>query len=142
MIGGPNLIYYKVTAVYTPVEGGRQSESSPTNTVVTDGGLYKNVVSNSLIKLNYNLAQNFPNPFNPSTKITYAIPEGAIVQIKIYDILGTEVADLVNETKPAGYYEITFNTSELSSGVYIYRITALSGDRILFSQSKQMILIK
>ena len=57
-------------------------------------------------------------------------------------MLGTEVAELVNEIKPAGLYETTFDASSLSSGVYVYRITALSGDRILFSQSKQMILLK
>ncbi len=57
-------------------------------------------------------------------------------------ILGKEIAELVNEIKSAGFYETTFNGSDLASGVYIYRITALKGDRILFSQSKQMILIK
>ncbi|MDO8550154.1 MAG: T9SS type A sorting domain-containing protein [Ignavibacteria bacterium] len=62
--------------------------------------------------------------------------------MKVYDMLGTEVRELVNETKAAGYYEATFDASYLSSGVYIYRITALNGDRILFSQSKQMILMK
>lgn len=70
------------------------------------------------------------------------MPEDAIVQIKIYDMLGTEVADLVNETKPAGVYETTFDASNLSSGIYIYRITALNGEKILFSQSKQMLLLK
>jgi hypothetical protein len=91
---------------------------------------------------NFELNQNYPNPFNPSTKITYGIGEDAKVQIKMYDMLGNEVAELVNETKPAGFYESTFDASELSSGVYIYRITALNGDRIIFSQSRQMMLIK
>ena len=66
----------------------------------------------------------------------------AKLQIKVYSLPGTEVTELVNELKPAGFYEKTFNGSGLSNGVYIYRITALNGDRILFSQSKQMILIK
>jgi hypothetical protein len=57
-------------------------------------------------------------------------------------MLGTEVATLVDETKAAGFYETTFDASNLSSGVYIYRITALNGERILFSQSKQLILMK
>jgi hypothetical protein len=57
-------------------------------------------------------------------------------------MLGTEVAELVNEMKPAGLYEATFNGSGLSSGVYIYRITAMNGERILFSKSKQMILLR
>ncbi len=90
----------------------------------------------------YSLQQNYPNPFNPLTKITYALAEDAKVQIKVYDMLGTEIAELVNEAKSAGIYETTFNASELSSGVYVYRITALNGDRILFSQSKQMILLR
>ncbi len=70
------------------------------------------------------------------------MPEDSKVKIKVYDILGKEVAELVNEKKPAGFYEITFDGSDLSSGVYIYRITALKGNKILFSKSKQMILIK
>ena len=92
--------------------------------------------------LEYSLLQNYPNPFNPSTKIPYGLSEELKVQIKVYDILGTEAAELVNEFKPSGFYETTFDGSDLASGVYIYRIMALKGDRILFSQSKQMILIK
>lgn len=89
-----------------------------------------------------NLSQNFPNPFNPSTKIAYTLAEDAKVSLKIYDILGVEVAELVNDTKPLGFYEADFNASNLSSGIYIYKITAVSGERILFSESKRMILMK
>lgn len=85
----------------------------------------------------YNLAQNFPNPFNPSTKIRYQIPIAGIVTLKIYDILGREVATLVNEEKNASKYEVNFNASALSSGVYIYKIQAES-----FFSSKKMLLIK
>lgn len=85
----------------------------------------------------YDLAQNFPNPFNPSTTIRYQIPKDGIVTLKIYDILGSEVATLVNEEKIAGKYEVNFNASSLSSGVYIYKIQA--GD---FVSSKKMILLK
>lgn len=90
----------------------------------------------------YYLSQNFPNPFNPSTKIAYALAEDAKVTLKIYDILGVEVAELVNDTKPVGFYEADFDASNLSSGIYIYRITAVSGERILFSKSQRMILLK
>ena len=90
----------------------------------------------------YKLNPNYPNPFNPTTKISYSIPEDAKVMLKVYDMLGTEVAELVNETQTPGYHETTFDASNLSSGVYIYRITAFQNNRILFSQSKQMILIK
>jgi hypothetical protein len=110
----------------------------------TDGGFEYSIVVEVDFSVadNFSLEQNYPNPFNPSTNITYALQEDAKVQIKVYDMLGSEVAELVNETKPAGFYETTFDASDLSSGVYIYRITVLSGDKILFSQSKQMILIK
>ncbi|MDP2365212.1 MAG: T9SS type A sorting domain-containing protein, partial [Ignavibacteria bacterium] len=85
----------------------------------------------------YELAQNFPNPFNPRTTIRYQIPKNGIVTLKLYDILGAEVATLVNEEKLAGMYEVNFSASSLASGVYIYRIQ--SGD---FMHSKKMILLK
>jgi hypothetical protein len=90
----------------------------------------------------FSLNQNYPNPFNPETKINYALPEDVKVQIKVYDMLGTEVAELVNDYKAAGFYETTFDASNLSSGVYIYRIIVLSGEKILYSQSNQMIFLK
>lgn len=91
----------------------------------------------SEIPTTYDLAQNFPNPFNPSTTIRFQIPQDGIVSLKIYDILGAEVATLVNEQKVAGKYEVNFNASTFASGVYIYKIQA--GD---FISSKKMILIK
>ncbi|GAB4288087.1 MAG: hypothetical protein Kow0098_05390 [Ignavibacteriaceae bacterium] len=90
----------------------------------------------------YELYQNYPNPFNPTTTISYSIPENSLVQIKVYDILGNRVAELVNEQQSAGEYSVNFNAENLSSGVYIYRITAMKDNRIIFSQSKQMILMK
>ena len=85
----------------------------------------------------YALVQNFPNPFNPSTTIRYQIPQDGIVTLKIYDVLGSEVATLVNEEKVAGKYEVNFNASSLASGVYLYKIQAGS-----FNSSKKMLLIK
>jgi hypothetical protein len=89
------------------------------------------------IPIVYDLAQNYPNPFNPSTTIRYQIPQDGIVTLKIYDILGSEVATLVNDEKVAGKYEVNFNASSLASGVYIYKIQ--SGD---FLSSKKMLLLK
>lgn len=89
------------------------------------------------IPIVYDLAQNYPNPFNPSTTIRYQIPQDGIVTLKIYDILGSEVATLVNEEKVAGKYEVNFNASSLASGVYIYKIQAGS-----FINSKKMLLLK
>ncbi|MFZ1282269.1 MAG: T9SS type A sorting domain-containing protein, partial [Ignavibacteriaceae bacterium] len=86
---------------------------------------------------NFKLYQNYPNPFNPTTNIQYAISNGQYVTLKVYDILGREVAELVNEYKNAGTYIINFNASNLPSGVYYYRLFA--GD---FYESNSMILIK
>ena len=83
------------------------------------------------------LSQNFPNPFNPATIISWQVPVDGYTTLKVYDDLGREVATLVNEEKPAGNYEIEFNASELASGVYYYRI--ISGD---FVDTKKMILMK
>ena len=85
----------------------------------------------------YFLSQNYPNPFNPSTKISYGIQEAGVVTIKVYNILGSEVATLVNEHKPAGNYEASFGKNELASGVYIYRLTVNN-----FIQTRKMILEK
>ncbi len=72
----------------------------------------------------YTLEQNYPNPFNPTTRISYSIVESGFVTLKVFDILGREVATLVNEVKPAGRFEVEFNASELPTGTYIYRLTA------------------
>lgn len=85
----------------------------------------------------YTLEQNYPNPFNPTTTIRYSIPENANVELKVYDILGNEVATLLNEAKSPGNYEIEFDASTYASGVYIYTITANN-----FVQMNKMILMK
>lgn len=71
----------------------------------------------------FRLNQNYPNPFNPTTTISYTIPMMSNVSLKVFNILGKEVATLVNETKNAGNYSINFNASGLSSGVYFYQLT-------------------
>jgi hypothetical protein len=85
----------------------------------------------------FDLSQNYPNPFNPVTKINFDIPENGLVTLKVYDILGKEVASLVNETREAGYYTVAFDASKMSSGVYFYRLS-LNG----FSSVKRMAVIK
>jgi hypothetical protein len=90
-----------------------------------------------IIPSEYKLYQNYPNPFNPTTNIRYQITNNKLVTLKIYDILGKEVADFVNEKQSSGVYEVTFNGSGLSSGIYFYKLTA--GD---YLEVKRMILIK
>ena len=86
---------------------------------------------------NFVLNQNYPNPFNPSTTINFSIQSSDFVSLKVYDVLGNEVATLVNEKRPAGSYNINFNASQLSSGIYFYKLQAGS-----FVETKKMILIK
>jgi hypothetical protein len=109
-------------------------------------------VENYLVLPNsFSLAQNYPNPFNPSTKISWQTPVGNWQTLKIYDVLGNEVATLVDEYKPAGKYEVEFNSSsgirDLASGIYFYQllVSALQskdGRAEQFIQTKKMILIK
>jgi hypothetical protein len=114
---------------------------------------YKEItLADDLIPKVYALEQNYPNPFNPSTTIRYQLTKDGLVTLKIYDIIGSEIATLVNEEKIAGKYEINFDASSLASGVYIYRIvihsdklqagdpSASSGQ--VFVSSKKMILLK
>jgi C1A family cysteine protease len=89
------------------------------------------------ITRNYVLAQNYPNPFNPSTTIFYQLKYSGPVTIKLYDVLGREVKTLVNEEKSAGKYSVQFNGSNLSSGIYFYRMQAGS-----FVQTKKLLLLK
>ena len=90
-----------------------------------------------IISDKYILMQNYPNPFNPSTTIRYSIPKESFVTIKVYDIIGREIATLVNERKAAGNYSVKFNAGNFPSGVYIYRIQ--SGG---FTDTKKFILLK
>ena len=85
----------------------------------------------------YRLEQNYPNPFNPSTKMKYSVPHASLVQIKVFDVLGNEIGKLVNEEKPAGNYELTWNAANLPSGVYFYQMRAGK-----FIQTKKMILLR
>jgi hypothetical protein len=100
----------------------------------------------------FTLYQNHPNPFNPGTKINFVIPKSSFVNLKVYDVLGKEAASLVNDERPAGYYEVEFNATGLPSGIYFYRLmagdpsTSLSagrrGSRQSFIDTKKMILLK
>ncbi len=107
----------------------------------TNGGMggIVSVDSNNgnFIISDYILEQNYPNPFNPITTIKYQIPELNFVTLKIFDVLGNEIAILVNEEKPTGSYEVGFNASTLPSGIYFYRLQAGS-----FVETKKMVLLR
>jgi hypothetical protein len=85
----------------------------------------------------YKLQQNYPNPFNPVTNISYTIPETGLVSLTVYDVTGQEIAELINEEKPAGNYNTLFNASGLASGVYYYQVKVND-----FISTKKMILLK
>jgi hypothetical protein len=99
---------------------------------------YSNIIESEVFPpAKFSLEQNYPNPFNPTTKISWQSPVNSHQTLKIYDVLGNEVAILVNEYRMAGKYEAEFNASNLSSGIYYYKITA--GE---FVQTRKMILLK
>ena len=120
----------------------KTASSFKTRIFRTTNGGHGGIVSvddnqSNLIVSNYILEQNYPNPFNPTTTIKYQIPELSFVTIKVYDVLGSEVATLINEEKPVGSYEFEFDGTKLPSGVYFYRLTAAE-----FSDTKKLILLK
>jgi flagellar hook assembly protein FlgD len=99
---------------------------------------YSGIVELNFIAVNdFKLEQNYPNPFNPSTTIGYQLPKGEFVTVRIFDAIGNEVKTIVKENKPAGVHEVNFDASQLSSGIYLYKIDAGT-----FHQSKKMLLVK
>src|SRR5690606_2940877 len=87
--------------------------------------------------LTFSLSQNYQNPFNPVTRINFSLPEKSKVQLKIYDMLGKHVSDVIDDEKSAGVYNIDFHADDLSSGIYFYILQA--GD---FNEVRKMILMK
>lgn len=113
----------------------------PNGSISYEGGSLKVPTSverlPEIISTEFALQQNYPNPFNPSTTIRYELPKGANVTLKIYDLMGHEVAELVNEKHDAGAYEIVWNASGVASGMYFYRVTAGN-----FTSVRKLILMK
>lgn len=99
---------------------------------------YSSVVEVDFKTVNdFALEQNYPNPFNPTTSISYSLPQNEFVTLKVYDVIGNEVATLVNTLQESGKHVVNFNASNLSSGIYFYKLTAGS-----FSQINKMLLVK
>ncbi|MEK7263515.1 MAG: T9SS type A sorting domain-containing protein, partial [Bacteroidota bacterium] len=155
--GSPYLIATVSTTSYEDLEEYNDGEQEATYTVkavdngnnvsTSSGGVTFNVAGGGQAKIRigtlhdipkeFALEQNFPNPFNPATKIKFALPVDANVSLKIFDVNGKEIATLVNGVKQAGYYEVPFDARKLASGVYIYKLTAGN-----FSETKKMLLMK
>ncbi len=141
--GSKDYVYYKMTAVDL-----MDNESSYTSTFTFIVNQWQqNVIALDLSQeaelSKYILFGNYPNPFNPTTKISFALPEQSNISLKVYNINGKEVTTLAEGSKEDGYYETSFDGSNLSSGVYIYRFTAkgLESGKT-HSEVKRMLLVK
>jgi hypothetical protein len=113
--------------------GGATANDDVTITIKHPAG----IDDDSQIPTKYMLSQNYPNPFNPKTTIRYAIPHPGHVELTVYDVLGKQVATLVNHVKPIGYHDAEFEASELTSGVYYYRLQCNG-----FVQIKKLVLLR
>ncbi|QQS38349.1 MAG: T9SS type A sorting domain-containing protein [Ignavibacteriales bacterium] len=107
--------------------------------------VYSKIVEVDLSQpVTFSLEQNYPNPFNPSTSIQYTVGNRQYVSLKVFDVLGNKIATLVNEEKPAGIYEVTFNADEFSSGMYFYTLQTgnLPDGKAGFIKTNKMVLLK
>ena len=137
----PNLSFLHLSKGSQAIDKGTDV-GLPFSGTAPDLGAYEynaaTAVENELHPVtNYSLSQNYPNPFNPSTRISYSLPKEGLVTLKIFDVLGKEVATLVQETQAAGRHFVICNASNLASGMYYYYIKTEN-----FSQTKKMLLIK
>ena len=136
-------VRYRVKAVDNTDWASVHSDFVSTTGINEEGGVPigiggdNPILTNNETPTEFALKQNFPNPFNPTTNIQFDLPNDVFVKIKVYDVLGKEVATLVNEYKMAGSYIVSFNGSLLSSGIYFYKIEAGT-----FSDIKRMVLVK
>lgn len=140
-------VWYKAP----PLCIGGNPRPSPSGTP-PDIGAYENLLAAPVVGVEqepinpteFVLYQNYPNPFNPSTSIQYGVSSMEFVSLKVYDVLGNQVATLVNEEKPAGIYEVTWNAENLSSGVYFYQLkaTPIGGQAGSFTAMKKLLLLK
>lgn len=99
--------------------------------------LATSVDEDNSVALTFELQQNYPNPFNPATEIKFSFPKASNVQLKVFDIIGNEVASLVDEFKSAGKYSVKFDAKNLTSGVYFYRIQTDN-----YTDTKKLLLLK
>lgn len=135
------LPYNAVYAVLVEPNGNKWFGTYGGLAVYREGGVVSVDDNFDSLPINFELSQNYPNPFNPSTNINYSIPDAGFVSLKVYDILGNEIATLVNEQKNAGIHFVRFGDenhhSPLASGIYFYKLTVGN-----YSEIKKMILLR
>lgn len=139
-IGSPNagVLYLEKGEVFAQGTGSAVFKLGITYNVTSTPVVITGIQNgNGSIPDKYSLSQNYPNPFNPSTKITYQLPEAGVVKLTVFDLSGKQVAVLVNGQQSVGFYDIEFDGSSLSSGVYFYKIETGS-----FIETKKMLLVK
>jgi len=121
---------------FTEANGKIYAGTRSNGTLVLTNGVTSVITGNEIVT-EYKLKQNYPNPFNPSTLISYELPVTNFMTLKVYDLNGKEVANLVNGVQPAGKYSVNFNANNLSAGTYFYKLESEG-----FSETKKMILVK
>ena len=144
LISGVTTINYTFVTLSGAQVSIEAADANPPNsgTITAKNTSYNVAIITSIehtsgLPQNFDLTQNYPNPFNPSTKIEYSIPEKSFVQLKVYDILGNEVATIVNQEQNAGTYRLDFNAENLASGLYIAKLQAGN-----YTKSIKMILLR
>jgi hypothetical protein len=137
--GMQTLTPQEVRTVYMAIAVGTDESSMLTNMGLAEGhyGVITAVDEPAVKSMTYKLAQNYPNPFNPSTIISFSIPERASVTLDVYNLLGQKVTSILNKEMESGSYDINFDASNLSAGIYFYTLRAGS-----FTSTKKMMLIK
>src|SRR6056297_208380 len=130
--GSSATIWHRATA-----SDGSGLNTGAGSSVTLERGVVTSSGTDPEVADKFELKQNYPNPFNPSTNITYSLPQQSDVQLRVYDMVGREVATLINREQAAGAYTITFDASELSSGMYLYRLD--TGSTTI---TRKMMLIK
>jgi hypothetical protein len=140
LIDGQPVDLSSVSMVTFQIDKGRNPSMNIADFSIRNAVVIANSIgigTNGATVKDFSLSQNYPNPFNPVTKIQFSIPKNEFVTLKVFDVLGKEVAVLINEAKPAGVYDAYFDASKLSSGVYFYKLETSS-----FSDVKRMIVTK
>ncbi|MBU1114913.1 MAG: T9SS type A sorting domain-containing protein, partial [Bacteroidetes bacterium] len=135
-----SIVMYDVKAYYSPDQTESVNEAITVygNTSVVEKTANTDSTSTELPAINeYALNSNYPNPFNPTTQISYQLPENSFVNLVVYNSLGQKVAELVNQNQSSGKYTVKFNAANLPSGVYIYKLQTDN-----FSDVKKMLLTK